>query len=925
MATDLERLVVQLSADIKSYQNALNKANNVSNRQFKAIENRARKMNSNLDAIFSKSFRGLVAPLTGIGAALGTREILQYADAWTSAKNSLAVAGVLGSQQRLVLDELYQSAQANAAPITALTDLYGKAAQASDNLGASQEDLLKFSDGVAVALKVAGTSATQASGALTQLGQLLGQARVQAEEFNSVNEGARPILMAVANGLDAAGGSVSKLKTLVTDGKVSGQQFFQAFLKGLPTIQSMAANATQTIDQGLTKVNNAFTKYIGQSDESLGASQRLVQALNALADNFGATADIVLKVAGIIAGALVGRSIAGMIRSLGIATTSLWTFVGALRAASSANGLATAFGGLGAAAGPVGAVIGGTVVTALALFASNSDSAGVGADLFGQRLRKMGEEAEKAGNKVEEASRKVGGEAAFNAGKEVEYSVAAVNEAKAAVDNLFEAWIQVQGLSLVTDAQREELEKLKKGLDDGTISAEDAKNAIFDMAKADYNFEEAANQFKPVLDALALVSAAARQARADMASLSGGNITEGRDERSSKDPYIQARAAGNAYIAESQRRNSLSKEQLSIETEIAKIRKDAEKSGAALTDKQIRELAEANVAADKRRTEEGKKPKKPKATPKSADQKIDSDVQSVRDRIAAMQLETQLVGKSYQEQEKRRMSLELEQAALAKLRDEAIKKGQTDLSNIKISSSQRAQIDAISEAYARQADELRRVQDQQDRAEQAADEFYSTFKSSVTDAITGANSLADALKNILNKLADLALSSAFDALFKPATGGASGGAFGNIFSNIGKLIGFDDGGYTGPGGKYQPAGVVHKGEYVFDQDAVRKAGGPAALDAMRRGLKGYANGGFVSGSPLRAPSMPILRSSAASQQAQAGIADVRVFVDRDGNWQAEVERISQRNVKQGLASYDKSGAVRTARDLRQVNSRGLAK
>jgi hypothetical protein len=71
--------------------------------------------------------------------------------------------------------------------------------------------------------------------------------------------------------------------------------------------------------------------------------------------------------------------------------------------------------------------------------------------------------------------------------------------------------------------------------------------------------------------------------------------------------------------------------------------------------------------------------------------------------------------------------------------------------------------------------------------------------------------------------------------------------------------------------------------------------------------------------------MPSLRSSAASQQAQAGIADVRVFVDRDGNWQAEVERISQRNLKQGLTAFDKTGAMRTARDLRQANSRGLAR
>lgn len=873
MATDLETLVVQLSADFKSFERSMARANGITNRQFNAIEKRARQMNKNLDAIFARSFSGLVAPLGGIGAALGTREILRYADAWTSAKNSLAVAGVVGNEQKQVLEQLYQSAQNNAAPITALTDLYGKAAQASDNLGASQSDLLKFSDGVAVALRVAGTSASQASGALTQLGQLLGQARVQAEEFNSVNEGARPILMAVANGLDEAGGSVSKLKQLVTDGKVSGQQFFQAFLKGLPTIQSMAANATQTIEQGITKVNNAFTKYVGESDESLGASQRLVKALNALADNFGATADIVLKVAGIIAGALVGRSIAGMIRSLGLATSALWSFVGALRAAASANGLVTAFGGLGAAAGPVGAVIGGTVVTALALFASNSDAAGVGADLFAQRLRKMGDEAEKAGNKVDEAKRKIGGEAAFNAGKEVEYSVTALNEAKTAADNLFDAWIQVQGLSLVTDEQREQLTRLKKGLDDGTVSAEDAKNAIFDMAKADYNFEEAANQFKPVLDALALVSAAAKQAQADMASLSGTNVIEGRDERSSKDPYIQARAAGNAYVAEAQRRNSLSKQQLAIETEIAKIRKDAEKSGAALTDKQIRELAEANLAADKRRSDEGKKPKKEKATQKSTDQKIDSDVQAVRDRIAAMQLETQIVGKSYEEQEKRRMSLELEQQALAKLRDEAIKKGQTDLSNITISAEQRAQIDEVSAAYARQADELRKVQDQQDRAEQAADEFYSTFKSSMSGAIRGAESFSDALSNILDKLADMLLNAAFDALFKPSTGGAGGGLFGSLFSGLGSLIpGF------AKGTNSAPRGLAVVGEN--GPELVRFSGGEQVIPNHK----------------LNAPTLPNLRG--ASSSSGGGSFTFAPVIDARGADVAAVARLEQVVAKQ---------------------------
>lgn len=60
--------------------------------------------------------------------------------------------------------------------------------------------------------------------------------------------------------------------------------------------------------------------------------------------------------------------------------------------------------------------------------------------------------------------------------------------------------------------------------------------------------------------------------------------------------------------------------------------------------------------------------------------------------------------------------------------------------------------------------------------------------------------------------------------------------------------GFADGGYTGPGGKYQPAGIVHAGEVVFSQDDIRRHGGVGAVEAMRRG-PGFADGGRVA--PLK--------------------------------------------------------------------------
>lgn len=58
----------------------------------------------------------------------------------------------------------------------------------------------------------------------------------------------------------------------------------------------------------------------------------------------------------------------------------------------------------------------------------------------------------------------------------------------------------------------------------------------------------------------------------------------------------------------------------------------------------------------------------------------------------------------------------------------------------------------------------------------------------------------------------------------------------SIVSNIKAVAdtGFAVGGYTGPGGKYQPAGIVHKGEYIFDQASTNRIG-VSNLEALRNG------------------------------------------------------------------------------------------
>ena len=82
------------------------------------------------------------------------------------------------------------------------------------------------------------------------------------------------------------------------------------------------------------------------------------------------------------------------------------------------------------------------------------------------------------------------------------------------------------------------------------------------------------------------------------------------------------------------------------------------------------------------------------------------------------------------------------------------------------------------------------------------------------------------------------------------------------------ISGFAEGGYTGHGGKYEPAGVVHRGEYVLPQEVVRSIG-VGNLDSLRSmftrqapGRQSYATGGLV-GATL--PSTSMFAAQAAAE------------------------------------------------------------
>lgn len=108
-------------------------------------------------------------------------------------------------------------------------------------------------------------------------------------------------------------------------------------------------------------------------------------------------------------------------------------------------------------------------------------------------------------------------------------------------------------------------------------------------------------------------------------------------------------------------------------------------------------------------------------------------------------------------------------------------------------------------------------------------------------------------------------------------------------------VGFSGGGYTGPGGKFQPAGIVHAGEFVLRQEVVRQAGMLGFLRRLNnegvRALRGYSSGGMVS--RITTPSVASAPASRAMQPTILNIPGI-------GRVPVEMERATQQSLQKQL-------------------------
>ncbi|WP_445673874.1 phage tail tape measure protein [Pseudomonas ceruminis] len=160
-------------------------------------------------------------------------------------------------------------------------------------------------------------------------------------------------------------------------------------------------------------------------------------------------------------------------------------------------------------------------------------------------------------------------------------------------------------------------------------------------------------------------------------------------------------------------------------------------------------------------------------------------------------------------------------------------------------------------------------QNYMDQAKDVAGQMESAF-SSLFDGLTDAavewafgadqtfGEVALSFAKMVAKMAmQAAASNVFSSIFSTVATSAAGSyagpaAAGGFDNGLGSASagmtytpgGFSDGGYTGAGGKYDPAGIVHAGEFVLRKEVVEQPGMRAFLESLN--TKGYADGGYVA-------------------------------------------------------------------------------
>lgn len=839
MATDLERLVVQLSADIKGYQNALNRAQGITNRQARAIESRFNKMNQNISSSFKNTLSNSVAT---IGGALGVAEITRYADAWTEAGNKINAAAQSAGVQARSLEELTKGANEARSSLTDYADLYARLIRSASNVAKNEGEIATATNIVAKAFKAGGAAASEQAAGILQLGQALGSGVLQGDELRSLRENAPILADAIAKEF---GVTIAGLKELGAEGKLTSDRVFKAILSAQKPIEAQFKATNATIGDSFTQLGNNLTKYIGQTSEAYGVTQTIGSIMGALAGNISSVANAAAA-AGAVLLASFGRGAA--IAALGALANPFVALAAAVGAASYA--ITQLWDNIVPLQGSF-ATLGDYAEAMWQMLSDGADQANATVTAaFDQLLAGINGALEGTG-------------VSFGGLSDI---------VKSFVNNTVENFTRLKDIIVAT------FTLVPAAVGEGVVNA---MNAM--IAGVEVGINKVISAVNSAVSAINSIS--------EFAGISPigevGPIELGRIENSYKGAGEKAAAAfndavtreakdyvGSAGEAITKTVNDTVNAVTAKANEIARARRELIKDeglGGTVSSGVTNNTGFGGGIGNAASGSSGGTGKGKSGGGGSRQNEYQREIEQIQQRTAALQAQTSA------------------QAAINPLVNDygyavEFARSKQDLltaaqeAGITITPELTASIEQLASGYANAVVEAERLAESQDRVKQAAEDFKSTAKditsgfiSDLRSGTSAAEALSNALNKVLDKIIDIGLNSIFGL-------GGGGGLFSFLgFKDGGKIPAFAGGGkLSGPGTGTSDSMLVRAstGEYIVNAKATKEH--LALLEAINGGkLPAFATGGLLGGGIApKAPSLPSVSNLPAGRSSKDTVSIV---------------------------------------------------
>lgn len=205
-----------------------------------------------------------------LGAGLATKQVTDYADAWTTAQNKMNAASQIAGRQARSLSALNDIANETRTGLTETADLYAKLLRSTAQVAESEEEVARATEIVNKAFKAGGAATSEQVAGILQLSQALGSGVLQGDELRSLRENAPLVAAAIAEEFDT---TVAGLKKLGAEGKLTSDRIFDAILAAAPKVEAAFAVTQGTIGDSWTVLQNQITEAVGSLDQAFEGSQ----------------------------------------------------------------------------------------------------------------------------------------------------------------------------------------------------------------------------------------------------------------------------------------------------------------------------------------------------------------------------------------------------------------------------------------------------------------------------------------------------------------------------------------------------------------------------------------------------------------------------------------------------------------------------